>query len=151
MPFRRALALMAIALNMPFGYTLATWSSATIASHYLGLPGPIEVFAYVGGGIVAYLAVALLSAPHLGPVNAVRMRRATMINVFAAIAAAVASVAVQVTHSPVIGFFAAGLTSTATYILSLAFLLWWSAPRRPLARSARARSSTVGREAPDSR
>jgi hypothetical protein len=45
MPFRRALAILAIALNMPFGHTLATWSSATIASYYLGSPGPLEVFA----------------------------------------------------------------------------------------------------------
>jgi hypothetical protein len=53
-----------------------------------------------------------------------------MINVFAALAAATLSVAVQLAHTPLIGFFAAGFTSTTTYIVSLALLLWWSAPRR---------------------
>jgi len=47
MPFRRALALIAAALNLPFGCTIATWSSATIATYYFGLPDPLEVFAFL--------------------------------------------------------------------------------------------------------
>ncbi len=40
MTFRQALAQIAAALDLPFGYTLATWSAATLAVYYRGAPSP---------------------------------------------------------------------------------------------------------------
>src|SRR5262245_36467621 len=47
MSFRRAMALVSAALNLPFGYTLSTWSAAALATYCFGLPHPTHVFAFV--------------------------------------------------------------------------------------------------------
>lgn len=81
------------------------------------------MFAFLFGGIGGYLVVALIAARHLAPVTPVRMRKTTLVNLFAAVAAVAVSVVAQFVHSPILGFFIAGFTSTLVYILSLAIVL----------------------------
>jgi hypothetical protein len=129
MPFRRALALITAALNLPFGYTLAIWSSAMIATDRFGTPSPVEVVTFLFGAIGAYLLLASISTRYLGPSTPVRMRKATLVNFFAVAAAAAVSIVVQFLPVAIAGFFVAGFTGTATYMLALAGLLWFTAWR----------------------
>lgn len=124
---------MAAALNLPFGYTLATWSSAAIAADYHGTPRIGEVFAFLLGAVGAYLLIATISARHLGSVTPVRMRKATLLNVFSVVAAAAVSVVARLAQAPSVGFFVSGFTSTLVYLVCLAALLWltsWRTIRR---------------------
>jgi len=129
MPYRQALAFIAAALNLPFGYTLSTWAAATLASHYFGPPAPLAIFAFLAGAICAYLTVAVVAAGHLKPVTPVRMRKATLLNVGAMIAAGAVSTVAPLAPSPLAGFFVAGLASTLVYMLTLSSLLWFGAWR----------------------
>jgi len=126
MPFGKALSLVAEAVNMPFGYTLAVWSSATITSDRFGLPDLLEIFAFLFGAIGAYLALALPSAEYIGPTMPLKARRATLINVASVVAAILVTLVVRLAPFPSAwsGFLVAGFMSTLVYMLVLALLLW---------------------------
>jgi hypothetical protein len=68
---------------------------------------------------MAALTVRLLRA-----INPVRMRKGTVLNVGALIAASVVAAALWVIPWPLLGFLAAGYLSTAVYALSLAAVVW---------------------------
>jgi hypothetical protein len=125
MPFGKALALVASAVNMPFGYTLAIWASATLTIDRFGPPNLLEVFALLCGAVGAYLSLSLPSAGYLGPTTAMEVRKATLINVASLAVAITVSLAVRLAPFAWLGFLLAGFVSTAVYMLVLALLLWW--------------------------
>lgn len=57
------------------------------------------------------------------------MRRASLLNVRAVIAAGVVGTVVPLAPTPLAGFFVAGLASTLVYMLVLSSLLWFGAWR----------------------
>jgi hypothetical protein len=120
MTFRQALALVSTAINLPFGYTLSTWAAAALATYRFGLPHPAHIFAFVIGGTSAYLTTAALTVRFLRAINPVRMRKATLFNLGAIIAATVVAVVLRFVPGPLLGFFTAGYLSTLFYALSLA-------------------------------
>ncbi len=133
MTFRQALAQIAAALDLPFGYTLATWAAATLAAHHLGPPRPVEVFAFLAGAVGAYLGLALVTARLLAPVTPLRVRKATLANLAPPLAGAAAGLAAWLARPlgpPALGFLAAGCTGTLVYALALAALLWLGAGGR---------------------
>jgi hypothetical protein len=127
MTFRKALALVSTALNLPFGYTLTTWSAAALATYRFGMPHPMDVFAFIIGGTGAYLTAAALTVRLLRAVNPVRMRKGTLFNLGAIIAAGVVVVAIQFESRPLLGFLTAGYLGILTYIFSRATALWLTA------------------------
>ncbi len=50
-PFRRTLALVVAATDLPFGYTLTIWSSGAIVIGRYGFLNVGEIFAFLLGGL----------------------------------------------------------------------------------------------------
>ena len=124
--FRQALAQIVAALDLPFGYTLTTWAAAALAAHFLGTPRPVEIFAFLGGAVGAYLGIARATARLLAPVTPVRVRKATLANLAPPVAGAAAGLVAWLARPlgpPALGFLAAGCTGTLVYALALAALL----------------------------
>ena len=124
MSFRRALALVSAALNLPFGYTLTTWSAAALATYRFGLPHPTHIFAFIIGGTGAYLTVAALTVRFLRAINPVRMRKGTLLNIGALVSAGTVAAVIWPIPWPLLGFFMAGYVGTFAYALSLAAVIW---------------------------
>jgi hypothetical protein len=124
-PFRRTLALVVAAMDLPFGYTLTIWSSGAIAIGRYGFPNVGEIFAFLVGGIAAYVALAFLSIPPAPTVSRLEARRSTTLNVCAIVAAIAVSAIPGLMSSPYLGFFAAAGTGTLVYIVTLAAFNWF--------------------------
>lgn len=123
-PFRRTLALVVAAMDLPFGYTLTIWSSGAIAIGRYGFPNVGEIFAFLLGGITAYVTLALLSIPPTPTASRLEVRRSTTLNVCAIVAAiAVSAISILVSF-PYLGFFAAAAAGTLVYIVTLAAFNW---------------------------
>jgi ABC-type branched-subunit amino acid transport system permease subunit len=124
-PFRRTLALVVAAMDLPFGYTLTIWSSGAIAIGRYGLPNFGEILAFLLGGITAYVALAFLSIPPTPTASRLVVRRSTALNVCAIFAAIAVSAISALVSSPYLGFFAAAGTSTLVYVVTLAAFNWF--------------------------
>ena len=123
-PFRRTLALVVAAMDLPFGYTLTIWSSGAIAIGRYGFPHVGEIFAFLLGGITAYVILAWLSIPPAPTASRLEVRRSTTLNVCAIVAAiAVSAISILVSF-PYLGFFAAAAAGTLVYIVTLAAFNW---------------------------
>ena len=123
-PFRRTLALVVAAMDLPFGYTLTIWSSGAIAIGRYGFPNVGEIFAFLLGGITAYVTLALLSIPPAPTASRLEVRRSTTLNVCAIVAAIAVSAVSGLVSFPYLGFFAAGGAGTLVYIVTLAAFNW---------------------------
>ena len=106
-PFRRTLALVVAAMDLPFGYTLTIWSSGAIAIGRYGFPNVGEIFAFLLGGITAYVTLALLSIPPAPTASRLEVRRSTTLNVCAIVAAIAVSAIPVLAAIPYLGYFAA--------------------------------------------
>jgi hypothetical protein len=123
-PFRRTLALVVAAMDLPFGYTLTIWSSGAIAIGRYGFPNLGEIFAFLLGGITAYVTLALLSIPPAPTDSRLVVRRSTTLNVCAIVAAIAVSAIPGLMPFPYLGFFAAAAAGTLVYIVTLAAYNW---------------------------
>jgi len=123
-PFRRTLALVVAAMDLPFGYTLTIWSSGAIAIGRYGFPNVGEIFAFLLGGITAYVTLAFLSIPPAPTASRLEVRRSTTLNVCAIVAAIAVSAISIVVSFPYLGFFAAAAAGTLVYIVTLAAFNW---------------------------
>jgi hypothetical protein len=123
-PFRRTLALVVAAMDLPFGYTLTIWSSGAIAIGRYGFPSVGEIFAFLLGGITAYVTLALLSIPPTPTAARLVVRRSTTLNVCAIVAAIAVSAIPGLMPFPYLGFFAAAGAGTLVYIVTLAAFNW---------------------------
>jgi spore maturation protein SpmB len=61
MGLRGALAATLAAAAIPYGYTIAVWSSGAVLMHTHGTPTVADVFAFVGGGLIGYVVAWLLA------------------------------------------------------------------------------------------
>ena len=122
--FRQTLALVVGAMDLPFGYTLTIWSSGAIAIGRYGFPKVSEIFAFLLGGITAYVVLAFLSIRSAPTASRLEVRRSTTLNVCAIIAAIAVSAISGLVSVPYLGFFAAAGAGTLVYILTLAAFNW---------------------------
>jgi hypothetical protein len=123
-PFRRTLALVVASMDLPFGYTLTIWSSGAIAIGRYGFPNVGEIFAFLLGGITAYVILAFLSIPSAPTTLRLEVRRSTTLNVCAIVAAIAVSAIPGLVSFPYLGFFAAAGAGTLVYIVTLAAFNW---------------------------
>ena len=123
-PFRRTLALVVAAMDLPFGYTLTIWSSGAIAIGRYGFPNVGEIFAFLLGGITAYVTLAFLSIPPAPTASRLEVRRSTTLNVCAIVAAIAVNAIPGLMSFPFLGFFAHAATGTLVYIVTLAAFNW---------------------------
>lgn len=123
-PFRRTLALVVAAMDLPFGYTLTIWSSGAIAIGRYGFPNVVEIFAFLLGGITAYVILAWFSIPPAPTASRLEVRRSTTLNVCAIVAAIAVSAITGLVSFPYFGFFAAAAAGTLVYIVTLAAFNW---------------------------
>jgi len=124
MRFRSVLSLVVATIDLPFGYTLSIWAAGAIAIGRYGFPSFGQVFAFILGGIAAYVGSALLAMTEVAPVPAPACFRSTLLNVCAILAAIAVSAIAQFVSTPAIGYFLAGGTATLVYIFALAILNW---------------------------
>jgi hypothetical protein len=114
-------------MDLPFGYTLTIWSSGAIAIGRYGFPNIGEIFAFLLGGITAYVTLAFLSIPPAPTASRLVVRRSTALNVCAIVAAIAVSAIpglMPFPYFPYLGFFAAAAAGTLVYIVTLAALNW---------------------------
>ena len=123
-PFRRTLALVVAAMDLPFGYTLTIWSSGAIAVGRYGFPNVGEIFAFLLGELTAYVTLAFLSIPPAPTASRLVVRRSTTLNVCATVAAIAVSAIPGLVSYPYLGFFAAAGAGTLVYIVTLAPFNW---------------------------
>jgi hypothetical protein len=123
-PFRRTLALVVAAMDLPFGYTLTIWTSGAIAIGRYGFPNVGEIFAFLLGGITAYVTLAFLSIPAAPTASRLEVRRSTTLNVGGIVAAIAVSAIPGLVSFPYLGFFAAAGAGTLVYIVTLAAFNW---------------------------
>lgn len=104
-----------------YGFTLVVWSSGALAVWQLGKPDPGEVFAFLGGALVALsLIVALvfgIRQPFEDP-QPPRLPFSAM-HLASAPAAAAAGWALAVATSGTVGFFLASFAASGVYQLLL--------------------------------
>jgi hypothetical protein len=111
-------------MDLPFGYTLTIWSSGAIAIGRYGFPKFGDIFAFLLGGITAYVILALLSIRSAPTASRLEVRRSTTLNVCAIIAAIAVSAISRLVSVPYLGFFAASGAGTLVYIVTLAAFNW---------------------------
>jgi hypothetical protein len=58
---RSALAATLAGSAVPYGYTIAVWSSGAVLMHSHGTPTVADVFAFVGGGLIGYATAWLVA------------------------------------------------------------------------------------------
>lgn len=138
--FRRSLALTVAAMDLPFGYTLTIWSSGALAVAHYGVPRVGEILAFLLGGLAAYLAATWIAVAHFGTVTPARIRRSSSLNVFSILAAIVVSGLTGAIQTPLVGYFIAGFSGTAIYLLGISTFNWL------LARSDQMRGREDSRE-----
>ncbi len=114
------------ALAVPYGYTLAIWSSGALAISSYGVPHRFDVILFVLGATAGYLMwdvpVLLLTG---GPHNfSVVLPGSASLNVLAVLPAVLLSFAIRFIPSRRAGFLFSGFLASAAYVLSLALLLW---------------------------
>ena len=64
-PYRKSIATILHSAAVPYGVTLTVWASGAALVHFRGGPNVYEIFLFVLGGMAAYSALALASAPVL--------------------------------------------------------------------------------------
>lgn len=114
-----------VTLTVPQGYTLSIAGTFAIASQRYGSPFAVEAWGFVGGAVVAFLALAALSGRHLArPAELPPASRATF-NVVPVASVLVGVAAAYVIPWPLVGFPVAGCVAVSGYVLlvSLSFAL----------------------------
>lgn len=123
MTWPEALSIVVRFLVVPYGYTLAVWSSGMVAVGRYGHPTIWEIVLFVGGAVLGYIS---LSLPTLGAgniPNGKMLPSSVLANVMPLFPAlAVALVARQVKQRA-LGFFLVGLGATVVYIAGVALLI----------------------------
>lgn len=130
MDFLNALGHAVRTIDVPFSYTLTTWSAGAISVDYFGVPRLAYVFAFVIAAMGAYLLCAALSFGQTAGPPQIRRSAISLINVFSVVATAVVSAACRLATTPVIGYVIDGFTGTLTYIVAISALLYWAERRR---------------------
>ncbi len=111
-------------MDLPFGYTLSTWSAGAIASGHFGPPTTPIVFVFIGGSVAAYLVCAAFAFRELTEPLVLRVRAVAVFNVVSIVAAGAVSLVSQQATDPVLGYGVAGFTATFTYVMCMSLLLY---------------------------
>ncbi|MGA9401027.1 hypothetical protein [Haladaptatus sp.] len=100
-----------------YGYTLSIWGGGGLLLSQFGTPSTAEVFAYVGGAIVAFGLLALLT---FGDVTAEpdmekKMTATSFVHVFATIGNLLVSYLLTFVLHGLLAFLVVGVQTTFTY------------------------------------
>jgi len=114
------------ALAVPYGYTLAIWSSGALAISSYGVPQRPDVLLFVLGATSGYLiwdvpVLLLTGGPHSFSVS---LPGSASLNILAVLPAVLLSLAIRFIPSRRLGFLFSGFLASAAYVASLATLLW---------------------------
>ena len=121
---RHTLGQVVSAMDIPFGYTLTVWSAGVMAVGKFGFPSMWGVLSFVGGGIIAYVAIAVVAIPGMPGAAEVQRPRVAVANIVSLVAAVVAAGVSRLVSSPFPGFLVMGFAATLTYPLLLTLLTW---------------------------
>lgn len=110
-------------LSIPYGYTVSLWSAGALTVTRLGPPSALDVFLFVIGAVIAFVALAGIGRAHLDAEVPMRVPSLVVINLFPIVAALAVLMVPTGMLSRSFGYLANGLLATATYILSLAVLI----------------------------
>jgi len=113
-------------LAVPYGYTLAIWSSGALAVSSYGMSRRPDVILFVLGATCGYLIwdvpVLLLTG---GPHNfALSLPGSASLNVLPVLPVVLLSLAIRFIPSRRVGFLFSGFLASVVYVASLAILLW---------------------------
>lgn len=139
MRFGRALGEVLGKAGIPYGYTLAVWSTGALCIGRFGLPRSTEVFLFLAGGTLGYAGLALF-VTRGGVVRATRPPAALWENVIAVPAVLATYLLDGSVFASGANYFLSPFTTTVVYLLGLAAL-----ESRVASREERARTATGGR------
>ncbi len=110
-------------LSIPYGYTISLWATGALTVRRLGTPSVLDVLLFVGGAVVAFVALAAMGRHHLDAEVPMRVPSLVVVNLSPiAVALLVVAIPAQMVGRP-LGYFADSFLATAAYILSLAGLI----------------------------
>lgn len=114
---RRRLARNLLSESRAYGYTLSIWGGGGLLMTRFGRPTALDVFAYVGGALVAFALLALLTFGDItAEPNVVREVRATsFVHVVATLGNLVISYLLTFVFHGVPAFLVVGVQTTFTY------------------------------------
>lgn len=132
----RALGEVLGKAGIPYGYTLAIWSTGALCIGRFGLPRSTEVFLFLAGGTLGYAGLALL-VTRGSVLRATRPPAALWENVMALPAVLATYLLDQLVSAPGANYFLSPFTTTVAYFVGLAALVSRVASRedRPRART----------------
>ena len=113
------------ALAVPYGYTLTIWASGALAVSRYGSPRPLEIFLFIGGatlGFLAFDAVSIASIPKAASFSVVLPASVTL-NLLAVVPASLVVLLVRRVRPRALGFFAVGFAGSAAYLATVVALL----------------------------
>lgn len=110
-------------LSIPYGYTVSLWSAGALTVTRLGVPSALEVFLFVSGAVIAFVALAGVGHAHLDVEVPMRVPSLIVINLFPILAALVVVLFPSGLLNRNLAYLANSFLATATYILSLAGLI----------------------------
>jgi len=117
----KALAEVVSSAGVPYGYTLAIWSTGALSIGRFGIPNAREVFLFLAGGSLAYVLLAMFVSRGR-VVRATRAPAALLENVFAVPAVGVAYALGLFVGSASASFFLLPMAATVVYMLGLTVL-----------------------------
>lgn len=123
MRYLQLLHQVVVNLDLPYGYTLSIWAAGAIAAMHFGSPQMLDIFLFVLGALLGYLALALLTYSVSGR-SPSPVRGLALLNALAVIPAVAVSLLPNFIESRELGYFLAGSLGTVTYAMSIALLLW---------------------------
>lgn len=122
MTFRGARAQVVCQGGVPYGYTLAVWSTGALCIGRFGLPTTGEAFLFVLGGSVGYGGLALVVRRQGGSLPTGRPM-ALWQNFFAIPAIGAAYGLDRAVPVAALNYFVSPLTTTLVYLLGLSWLI----------------------------
>lgn len=123
MSYPQALSIVVRFLIVPYGYTLAVWSSGMVAVGRYGHPSVREILLFVGGAVLGFIS---LSLPTMGAgtvPNGKTLPSSVLVNVVPLLPALAVAVLTRNVKRRALGFFLIGLGATIVYIAGVALLV----------------------------
>jgi hypothetical protein len=123
MGFSEAVTTVVESIALPYGYTLAVWSSGMLAVRTYGVKHFWEIFLFVLGAVLGFLVFEIPVMTAVEDDYAVRIPSVTLFNVLPLGAVVVTSLFTRQIRRRHLGYFVSGASATVVYVLSLAVLM----------------------------
>ncbi len=123
MTWPEALSVVVRFLVVPYGYTLAVWSTGMVAVGRYGHPSVKDIVLFVGGAVLGFVALALPTRDAGAIPNGHAMSSAVLANLVPLFPALAVALLVRNLKQRAVGFFLTGLGATVVYISGVALLI----------------------------